>query len=290
MIIFHSPGTDDQESEERVDRYGEHFSASPAAFAFGANQTFATIQESENEWNIQPVNPPDNFMGPTLWPSDLDIFAAVGQAFPPGDQEGSHLDMLHVSPLSMGIAHEADNIYWVFDGKAGNIVRYDFKDDHGPGGWDHRDGVIRRFSDVEVKRVPDVPSHMVMDKSASPRLLYIADTGNSRIMVLDTSSGTNTGPLPGNKDGCSEYSGVSGAEYQVLVDSGLDQPSGIELHDGRLFVSDHATNEIIAYDLAGEELARLETEAEGIMGLAVGPEGHLWYVDGAADQVVRIDP
>lgn len=285
VVIFFEPGTAQQTSEERIDAYGQHFMAYVSSAAFGDADTFATCQESRNEWNVGPQNP-DDFMGPALWPADLEIFAKVGQEFPPVEQEGSHLDMLHQSPLCMGIAHEAGNAFWAFDGHHGNIVRYDFQADHGPGGGDHSDGIITRYKDVTVTRLANIPGHMELDHATG--MLYIADTGAGRIVRLDTATGTNTGKLAGDWDGA-EYTGVEGAEVLVLVE-GLDEPSGLALHEGRLFVSEHGTGDIVAFDLDGQEIDRMATPAKRIMGITIGPAGSLWYADAGADEVVRVDP
>lgn len=285
VVLFFEPGAAQQTSEVRIDAYGQHFMAFVSSAAFGDSGTFATCQESRDEWNVGP-QAPDDFMGPTLWPSDLDIFAKVGQDFPPGAQEGSHLDMLHQSPLCMGIAHEAANVFWAFDGMHGNIVRYDFQADHGPGGGDHSDGIITRYSDVAVTRVANIPGHMEFDHATG--MLYIADTGGGRILRLDTATGTNVGKLPGEWDGA-DYTGVEGADVVVLAE-GLVEPSGLALHDGRLFVSEHGTGDVVAFDLDGQEVDRLATPAKRIMGITIGPAGDLWYADAGANEVVRVDP
>ncbi len=270
-VIFFDPGTEQQTSEERIDAYGQHFMAYPSSAAFGDNGNFATCQESRNEWNVGP-KAPDDFMGPTLWPA--------------GAQEGSHLDMLHQAPWCMGIAHDTDNAYWTFDGKRGNLVRQDFQSDHGPGGGDHSDGIITRYLDATVTRVENVPSHMELDQATG--LLYIADTGAGRIMRLDPATGTNTGKLLNEMDGA-DYTGVEGADFEVVVD-GLDEPSGLVLHDGRILVSEHGSGDIIAFDLDGNELDRMSTPAKQIMGITIGPKGDLWYADAEANEVVRVDP
>ncbi len=285
-VIFFDPGTDKQTSEVRIDAYGKHFMAFVSSAAFGDNGNFASCQESRDEWNVGD-QAPDDFMGPTLWPSDLDIFAKVGQAFPPANMlEGSHLDMLHQSPLCMGIAHDKDNVYWAMDGKRGNILRYDFQLDHGPGGGDHSDGVIMRYADATVTRTANIPGHMELDHTSG--MLYIVDTGGGRIMRLDTKTGTSTGPLQGEWDGA-EYTGMAGADYQVVV-QGLVEPSGLALHEGRLLVSEHGTGDIIAFDLDGKEIDRMTTPADRIMGITIGPAGDLWYADAGANEVVRVDP
>lgn len=285
-VIFIDPGTEQQTAEVRVDAYGQHFMAYVSSAAFGGNGRFASCQESRDEWNVGPQDP-DDFMGPTLWSSDLEIFAVIGQAFPPeGGLEGSHFDMLHQSPWCMGIAHDVDNVYWAMDGLLGNIVRYDFQADHGAGGGDHSDGIIWRYADAELTRIPNIPGHMELDHDTG--MLYVVDAGGNRLMRLDTASGTNTGTLPGDWDG-GTYEGVEGADYQVVVD-GLDEPSGIALHEGRLFVSEHGSGDVIALELDGTEIERMSTPADRIMGITIGPAGDLWYVDAGANEVVRVDP
>jgi hypothetical protein len=279
VVIFYDPGTPQQSHEVRVDIHAQHFMAHVSSAAFGDNGNFASCQESRNEWNGAPQIP-DDFMGPTLWSSDSSIFAM------PNGGKGSHLDMLHQSPLCMGIAHDVDNVYWVFDGLNGNIVRYDFQADHGPGNHDHSDGIITRFSDASLTRVPNIPGHMELDHDSG--MLHVADTGANRIMRLDTNSGTSVGALPGDWDGA-VYTGVEGADFQVLVED-IDRPSGLALHEGRLFVSEYGTGDIIAFHLDGTEIDRLSTPSNNVMGITIGPGGDLWYVDPVANEVVRVEP
>ena len=285
VVIYFDPGTPEQTSEMRVDAYGQHFMAFVSAAAFGDNGNFASCQESRDEWNEGP-QPPDDFMGPSLWPSDLSIFAVWGQEFPKVQYEGSHLDMLHQSPLCMGIAHESGNAYWAFDGSAGNIVRYDFQVDHGPGGGDHSDGIIRRYMDASVTRVANVPGHMEFDHATG--MLYVADTGGDRIMRLDTATGVSSGPLPNNWDAAAEYTGWEGADWQVFAE-GLAVPSGVALHEDRLFVSENGSGDIVAFDLEGTELGRMSTPAASLMGITIGPDGKIWYADPGANEIVRVD-
>src|SRR5688572_30860417 len=107
----------------------------------------------------------------------------VNQTNPGPVTNGSHLDMLHQSPWCMGIAHWSGNVYFVFDGNNGHVVYYDFQADHGPGADDHSDGIVRRYLDAQVTRVPGVPGHLIVDKASS--WLYVADTGGRRIPRMD---------------------------------------------------------------------------------------------------------
>jgi hypothetical protein len=290
VVIFTQPGEAGQTAEKRMDAFAPHFMAHVSSLAFGVANRFGSCQESRDPWNDAP-QPEDDFMGPTLWLADLDVFAKVGQTMPfnPTLPEGSHIDMLHESPLCMGIAHDHDNAYWAFDGKNGQLVYYDFVMDHGPGGSDHSDGIVRRYVEATVTRLAEVPGHLVLDPASG--WLYVADTGKARVMRLDTKSGAPSGKAttPPDFDGLDEYSIVQGAKYEVFAE-GLGEPSGIELANGRLFVGDHASGDIIAFDLEGHELARAATGASALAGLAIGPDAKLWFVDAAKNELVRIDP
>jgi streptogramin lyase len=242
-------------------------------------------------------------MGPTLWSSDPDIFAlANDEAMEylgslwgvPAYQAnlGSHLDMLHETPLCMGMAWESENLYWVFNGKNGSIERVDFQDDHGPGFDDHDDGVIGRYVEGYVERVPDVPSHLVLDNSTG--FLYIADTGNNAIKVLDTTSGVCGSDLSSMEWRVDHYQ-VDDADMWTLIDgsaAGLEQPSGLALVEDTLLVTDHATGFIYAFDLDGELIDWLDTErgADAVMGIEARSLDDIWFVDAAADKVFRLQP
>jgi hypothetical protein len=86
---------------------------------------------------------------------------------------------------------------------------------------------------------------------------------------------------------------VDGATLSVLVAPGtLEQPSGLVLHGGFLYVSDHATSKIHAFDLTGRLVRSLDTglPARSLAGLAVGPDAKIYLVDVVASRVMRIDP
>lgn len=285
-VTFYNAGADNMIADRREDVYGNHFMEEVSALAFSDGDNFATAQETNNTYDNQA--PGNNFMGPALWTADTGIYVRANQD---GVLLGSHIDMLHESPYGMGIAYDNANVYWYFDGYYGNVVRYDFGADHGPGYDDHSDGTVRRYMDATVSRVRGVPGHMVLDKSTG--WLYVCDPGGSRVTRLNTLSGAPA--ESGNVDGSQleplvEYRRMRGATYEVVSATNLQHPCGIALYDGRLFVTDNETNQIIAYNLEGRELARIQTPAESIMGITVGPDGKLWYVDAEANEVVRVDP
>lgn len=279
-VTFFQPGTVSQTAFQYADPGALHFMEEVSSIAFGQAGTFATCHESRNTYN--DTTPPDNYMGPVLWPDDMSIYTN-----PTGPENSSHLDMLHESPLCMGIAWESGNVYWVFDGYHGNLVRYDFATDHGPGNNDHSDGIVRRFPEVELLRVPDVIGDMAFDPSTG--LLYIADTGTGRILWVDTTTGHEEKNLNGLED-LAEYTEWQGVDFGVVAKE-LNEPSGLFLDGDRLLFTEHGRSSIGVIDLSAKEaLGRLETPAQSLNGLTLGPDGKIWYTDATANQLVRIDP
>lgn len=279
IVVYQDAGLPSQVASKRQAMFdnGAHFLAKPAALAFGAEGTFATAQQEQAQ--TQPGDPLDgSFMGPTLWTSDTETFN--------GGHE-SHLDMLHNSPLSSGIAWESENTYWVYDGEHGSLTRYKFNEDHGLGGTDHTDGEIYRYANGELGYEPSIPSHVVLDDS----YVYAADSGNGRIVRLDPSGATEGNAIIPNYDGC-KMNFMDGGELITLVDGSaleapMTTPSGIELVDGILFVTDPIQGRVYGFDLDGNLLDWLDTgfEPGSLMGLAFDDEGNMWITDAAANQI-----
>lgn len=299
MVIVFDASQATRTSEKRVDAAASHFMPFPSSIAFGAHETtighegtFATCQESRNTYG--GLGEPNDFMGPALWSSNLTVFAKQ-------DPEGlgSHLDMLHGSPNCMGVAHEKNNVYWAFGGKSHSggsqapapaIVRYDFGHDHGVGKDDHSDGTLHQYLTNEVQSVPGIPSHMVFD--AEDSLLYIADTGNARVIALDTTSGTQGQALVGQEPLVAYYKMVDSYLLEIVPGGTLTAPSGIARKGDYLYVSDNATGKISAFTLEGELVNALDTGlgAGTLAGISFGPDGKLYLVDMLGNQVLRIDP
>lgn len=283
-VIFSNAGLSNQTYDYRQDGNAWHFMSMPTALAFSENGNWAT---SPGVWdsNHDGGTP---FTGPALWSGNLSIYAVIGN---PATQiyNGSHLDMLHYSPYSMGIANEANNIFWVFDGYKGNIVKYDFAGDHGPGQEYHDNGKAHRYAEVTVKRDLNVPGHLIFDKKTG--WLYICDTGNKRILRVNTKTGTKGNDLTQIYETMAEYYEVINVTWEVFADSSLQKPCGIDIKDNRLFVSDNATGEIIAYNTDTQsELGRINTGSAGIMGLKIGADGKIWYVNYSQNKIYRVDP
>jgi sugar lactone lactonase YvrE len=132
---------------------------------------------------------------------------------------------------------------------------------------------------------------MVFDPASA--LLYIADTGNNRIAVLDTESGTTGASISPNYDKDMQNQ-VNGADLWTLIEGAdveMSAPSGIALHEGMLFVSDNDTSRILAFDLEDGELVDwVDTglASGSIMGIDFDSDGSLWVVDAEASKIYRI--
>ncbi|PCH98355.1 MAG: hypothetical protein COB85_01620 [Bacteroidetes bacterium] len=282
-ITFYNPGKMGQQSLYRKDSNSKHFMALPSGIAFSLNGNFAT-SPSVYDANDNGGAP---FTGPALWSSDSSIYAQ------PSGGNGSHLDMLHLSPYAMGIANEKDNIFWVFDSESNDIVKYDFASDHGPGNTDHDDGKVYRYEDIVVDRI-DLTTACHLAFGDDKKWLYIVDAGSLRVIRMDITTGTTGGtPSFTNYDGLATYQKVSGATQEVVVSSGLVKPSGIAILNDRMLVSDNSTGEIIIYDISSipaVEMKRLQTGSAGVMGITIGPEGRIWYVNAMDNTVNKIEP
>jgi len=215
-----------------------------------------------------------------------------------------HIDMLHESPMCMGITNDPanygpdKNVYWAYDGGHGHLLRFDFERDHGPGSMDHTVADIKRFSAIKLSPVEGVPSHMVLD--AETRLLYIADTGNNRVLKVDVDGLQASKAYEKVRDAKElfrifssdeptfKYDIYDGPYYEVFA--GVELPSGIALHEGVLVVGEHGSGKIKAFNTTtGGLIQVVHTElTNALFGLAFSPSGQLWYVDGKDNELVRV--
>ncbi len=289
MSIFYHAGKPEQVIEKRKDSHRGHFMVNCPAFAMSDTGDFTTVQEVLNSTGHQT----ETFMGPVLWTSDTNVFARYYQSnWEPTEPLGSHIDMLHQSPYAMGVAWESDNIYWVFDGYNKNIVSYNFQTPHEIGADDHSDGILKRYTEVQVKRTVGKPSHMIIDHKTN--WLYIVDNGNKRVLRLDITSGVPSTNISNPYEPLEEYYRVKTVKWEVFIDSGLVMPVGIDVMDGRLVVTDDNNGDIIFYDLTknkkNAEIGRVKTGKSGIAGITIAPDSTLWYVNTTRNEVVHLVP
>jgi DNA-binding beta-propeller fold protein YncE len=278
ITILQRPGSRRPAVLHSVDA-SRHYLWQPSAIAFSrGGDEFATAQD---------VGGFGTGMGPTLWSGK----AALYRGNPALNR--IHLDMLHHSPQSVGIAAGADEArreYWVFNGAARSIDRYFFNEPHPPGGNDHGDGLTYRYAARELARRSKVPGHLALDGANGH--LYIADTGNRRIARLVVS--TEIGPtrlLDGGTPVEGPLYDVPGSELETVVppSGGLKAPSGLVLHAGRLWVGDYATGRVHVFRLDGTRVRVVNTGLgrDSLTGLARSPDGWLYLLDARRNRLLR---
>ena len=288
-VTYYNAGSNEQWADYRKDSYSGHFMHTASAISFSDNGGFA------NTLDVQDANgnPSGYFSGCTLWDSDTTIYARINQN---GPLLGSHWDMVHQSPFSIGIAAETENIYWLFDGYHNTVAKYNFQEphpDHEHGGEDHSDGIVYRYDEIDIERVSGLSSHMVLDKETG--YLYICDTGNQRIIKMNTNTGIINYSLTPYGENIEGYYSMIGVQYETIIDSGLILPTGIDIYENYLIVSDYSIGDVIFYDLdnlgINQELKRLHTDRENdLMSIKVGPDGTIWYVGTNTNELIQIIP
>lgn len=284
-VTINNAGEAGQTEQYVQDGNAWHFMSLPTAMAFGENGNWA------NSTGVLDANHNGGtFTGPALWSSDLSIYGVIGNP-PTAAFNGSHLDMLHGSPFCMGIAHLESNTYFVFDAYNNEIVKYAFEGDHGPGKDDHDNGEIYRYSEIFVERNGvEIPNHMVINKENGE--LYFTDHKNSKVIRMDVNSGTIGNNLPLVNEQLSVHVDMTGVDFGDFIVTGITTPCGIDVLGDRLIVGDYDNGDILLYDISTSTpilMTTIVTGATGLMGIKIGPEGRIWYVDAEANTVNKIN-
>lgn len=320
ISIVSGVGTDDATTFSRRDRGYFHYMADATALSFndvaGSGRdadkdtfgSFATCQDALNTY-LDHAPGPNYFMGPTLYdssPTFPNLVTREGEECGPADAcYFLHADMLHEAPECVGIAHDPEvataygTVFWAVDSFLDDLVRFDFQQPHGPGLMDHSYAAVRRFVDVPIKPRNRLHAGMVVD--GSTRVLYAASAETGEVLAVAADSGAfSRSARGGTGAGVPEYPAFSSRlpsfEYSVyecatwtVFASGLDAPSGLALADGVLYVAEHGTGDVVAFEAATG--ARLQTIATGrrdaLQGMAFSA-GSLFAVDGAADELLEI--
>ena len=280
-VKISNAGESNQTALTQTDGNAWHFMSLPTGIAFSRNENFATspgVYDANHDGGAP-------FTGPALWSSDPAIYAQ------PSGGNGSHLDMLHESPYSMGIAWETGNKFWVTCGAHNEIMSYDFKEDHGPGNDFHGDGEIYKYPIPGYNEDPqhEVPDHLVLDQQTG--WLYACNSQQNRVISINTNTGT-PGASSTPYEEVAIYKTMDNFVWEEYITTGLDEPTGIDIVGNHMIVSNYNTGDINLYDISGSSallLGVIPTGSNGIMGVKVGPDGLIWYVNSVTDQVMRVE-
>lgn len=281
-VTFSNAGSENQQNDSRQDVGAWWYMALPTAISFSDNGNWVTspgILDANNSGGI--------LTGPTLWTSNLSIYGK-----PQATTYGTHIDAQPYCPLSMGATWDSANAFWLFDGYHKHLVRVDFSQPHDPGEGDHDDGRIFRYPEVELIRGSLVPCHLALEEAH--KWLYIVDGINRRVLKVDTKSGRKTKELDRYiGEPLAEHAQIEDVVFEEIVPRSdlLKRPCGIEIVENRLFVTDYENGNIVCFDaVSGSHLATVSTGEAGIMGIKLGPDNKLWYVNSITNEVRRLDP
>jgi len=291
------------------DRAEYHYIDNISSVAFTPTGEFATCQESVNFYQGQMLA--NFFMGPTLY--DTRSRGWVNSKLEACERGDTcylvHTDMLHESPLCMGLVHDNGvswrsesvdktyrNVFWAFGGGHSQLVRFDFREEHGPGSMDHSIAEVRRYTGLRLSRVEGITSQMAVDDVA--RLMYVSDTGADRIVLVHLDTGAYSRDAKLKTDAFEPYAVYSSPsaefEYEIWdglvfsVFAALPRPSGIAISATTLYAGSHSEGHIYAYLRSNGQLLSvlqaaprnslfgltLETKASG------SSEGELYYIGG----------
>jgi len=282
------------------DRNPYHYMDQVSGLAWGRNGKISTSQASLNTYDGKMEA--NNFQGPTLYdthPSYLVTHnnendgCGYDRFYRNSDKEKecylSHVDMLHESPMAMGIAYDPEeitpyqNVFWIYDGHDKQLVRFDFEQPHGPGSMDHALAQVRRYTDVVLTPKPGVPSHMHLDHAS--RHLYISDTGANRVLVVAVDSGKYL------KDARVEYpifsSQLPSFQYSIwgctkfYEFAKVDTPSGIAVSTARVFVAEYNTGNILSFAKDSGNLIQTFSApslSNGLTSITLSPDlSTIWF-------------
>ena len=223
-----------------------------------------------------------------------------------------------------GRATMQKNVFWAFDGfgrggtstttttttttTTGMLMRYDFERAHGGCNSylcaDHGEAEVRRYEDVVLTRMEGIVSHMAMDG----RDIWVADTGGHRLLRVDADSGRSDRtaiydfPIYSSTHlhfnykiwNCTRYESVLDATTPSMLveDAANFMPSGVVVTGGIIYVSNHATGNILAVDkYHGIVVRTLKTNRPfALAGLEIrkGNSGHLFVLDQKKEVLLRI--
>jgi hypothetical protein len=109
---------------------------------------------------------------------------------------------------------------------------------------------------------------------------------------MDVNSGTIGNNLPLVNEQLSVHVDMTGVDFGDFIVTGITTPCGIDVLGNRLIVGDYANGNILLYDISGsvpELMTTINTGSTGLMGLKIGPEGRIWYVDAEENTVNKIN-
>ena len=122
-------------------------------------------------------------------------------------------------------------------------------------------------------------------------MVYVADTGNARVLSVDPSTAKAGGDIRVFET-LQASGAMDGATVRELVPSGtLQQPSGLSFVDDVLYVTDNATSLIYTFDAAGHAQRTFDTglPAGSLAGITLGPDQKMYIANLQTGSVERVE-
>jgi len=264
---------------------------------------FATCQNNNNDY--LGSKEPNYFMGPSLYDSRSNdgrrnLVNLMGDECDPENSEECfflHSDMLHEAPSCVGIVHDPEvstsygNVYWQIDGWNQQLVRFDFQQPHGPGSMEHSIAAVRRFPEIDLEVSLDHHAGMAINENTG--LMYVANYHRNSIAVIDTASGKYARtareeyPIFSSRLPSFEYS-----IYECTLNRKISviEPTGIAVDKEKnlLYVASGGSR-IVVLDISTDAIIEeIETGYENIMGITLGADGKIYFVDAVAEVLVAV--
>src|SRR5579884_1455495 len=102
------------------------------------------------------------------------------------------------------------------------------------------------------------PQAMAVDTSTNPPILYVADTGNNRVLAWKNATGFQKGDFADLVIGQRDLYSTSAQGPGTPLSTGLAQPSGLAVDkNGNLYVADSANNRIVRYPKPFQQTSQL---------------------------------
>ena len=172
---------------------------------------------------------------------------------------------------------------------------------------DHSRASVRRYTGLNLTRVPEVPAGMALD--GVTRELFISDTGANRIVRVLTDSGHFARDAKVSTPTFEAYAIYSSPEPAFVYSiwdgltyssyASVPTPSGLAITSTTLYAASHSNGHIYAFRRATGILLDVVRAAptRSLLGLAIAPpslltstnaDGSLFYIDGSTHSLGHV--
>jgi sugar lactone lactonase YvrE len=92
------------------------------------------------------------------------------------------------------------------------------------------------------------PQGIAVDNSVSPPIVYVADTGNNRVLAWKNAASFSNGAKADLVIGQPDFFSTAAYGPGTTFSTGLNTPTGLAVRNGDLYVVDSGNNRVLRYD------------------------------------------